>query len=399
MPRVGVGVMVSTYEGVPQRRATGPLFESYDLDLDAVAQRLRARPATALVGLQFPDGLRDYATEIEKILRAKTPGIEFVLSADPSYGACDLALNLKPLGVDVLVHFGHTQMPSIEHLFSWDVLYVAARHRLDVRAVSAEGAKRLRALTGGRRVGTAASEASEDQDASSPRPTRVGIVTTAQHQHKLQEMADAMKAEGFEVFVGAGDNRLAGLGQLLGCNFTAGTSIEADVDGFVYVGSGDFHPIAIAWGTDKPVVLADPYSNEVRTLEETMDRLMRQRFATVERARGAQAFGVLVGTKVGQERLKLARGLKRLLEAHGKEAHLIALDFFSWDNLQYFRHLDALVNTSCPRITTDDHARYPIPMLTPPELEVVLGTRAWEDYAFDEFKGTKPRPDERVVRL
>jgi 2-(3-amino-3-carboxypropyl)histidine synthase len=106
-----------------------------------------------------------------------------------------------------------------------------------------------------------------------------------------------------------------------------------------------------------------------------------------------------VGTRVGQERLKLARGLKKLLEQHGMEAHLIALDFFSWDNLQYFRHLDAFVNTSCPRITTDDYARYPMPMITPPELEIVLGKRTWEQYAFDEFKGTKPRPEERVMRL
>ncbi|HVM44283.1 MAG TPA: diphthamide synthesis protein, partial [Candidatus Thermoplasmatota archaeon] len=194
-----------TYEGIPQRRAVGPLFESYDMDLASVAQRIVARPDTRLVGLQFPDGLRDYATEIEKILRASTPGVEYVISADPSYGACDLALNLQRLGVDMLVHFGHTEMPSINHMFDWDVLYVAARHKLAVGDVAAAGAKRLAELTGGKRV---------------------GIVTTAQHQHKLQEMADAMKRDGFEVLVGAGDNRLAGFAQLLGCNFTAGTSIE-----------------------------------------------------------------------------------------------------------------------------------------------------------------------------
>jgi 2-(3-amino-3-carboxypropyl)histidine synthase len=286
---------------------------------------------------------------------------------------------LKPLGVDVLVHFGHTEMPSINHLFQWDVLYVAARHKLDVGPVSAAGARRLAQLAGWGK--------------------RIGIVTTAQHAHKLDEMAAAMKAEGFEVYAGRGDDRLGGPAQLLGCNYTAGTSIEDDVDGFVYVGSGDFHPIAIAWGTDKPVVLADPYTNEVRTLEAVMDQLMRQRFATIERARGARAFGVLVGTRVGQERMRLARGLQRLLESNGREAHLIALDYFSWDNLQYFRHLDALVNTSCPRITTDDWARYPMPMLTPPELEIVLGKRTWDEYVFDEFKGRRPAPKDRVLRL
>ncbi|MFA5861787.1 MAG: diphthamide biosynthesis enzyme Dph2, partial [Candidatus Thermoplasmatota archaeon] len=268
------------YEGEDQRRATGPLFESYDMDLDGVAARIIGRPNTSIVGLQFPDGLRDYATEIEKLLRAKAPGIEFVISGDPSYGACDLALNLKPLGVDLLIHFGHTEMPSINHMFNWDVMYVSARHKFDVRAASAAGAKKLSELTNGGK--------------------RVGIVTTAQHAHKLQDMADAMKANGFEVFVGRGDDRLGGAAQLLGCNYTAGTSIEEDVDGFVYVGSGDFHPIAIAWGTEKPVVLADPYTNEIRTIEAVMDQLMRQRFAAITRAKDAKAFGILVGTRVGQ---------------------------------------------------------------------------------------------------
>ncbi len=362
------------YEGEPAFRGAS-IFEAYDLDLEDVAARLRARPDTRLAALQFPDGLRDYATDVEKVLHARVPGVEFVISADPCYGACDLALNLQRLGVDVLVHFGHTEMPSIVRLFNWDVIYVAARHRAPVGDVVVSAAARLRDLV-----------------KVTGRAVRVGLVTTAQHAHKLDEAARALDAAGFEPFAGFGDNRLAGVGQLLGCNFTAGTSIDAHVDGFVYVGSGDFHPIAMQFGTRKPVVLADPYSGEVREIGDVMDRFLRQRFASIARARDARAFGVLVGTKVGQERLKLAIGLKKLIEQSGREAHLIALDFFSWDNLQYFRHLGALVNTSCPRITTDDYSRYPMPMLTPQELEVVLGRRSWEEYAFDEFKGTSPAP-------
>lgn len=366
---------MAAYEGSEERFRGASLFDAYDMDLDEVARKLNARAGTKLVALQFPDGLRDYATEVEKRLAAQTPGVQYVISADPCYGACDLALNLQRLGVDVLVHFGHTEMPSVVHLFNWDVIYVAARHRAPVGDVVVAGARALAAKLKieGRRV-------------------NVGLVTTAQHAHKLHEAADALEAAGFAPFVGYGDNRLAGMGQLLGCNFTAGTSIDAHVDGFVYVGSGDFHPIAMEFGTKKPVVLADPYSHEVRDIEAVMDRFMRERWASIARSQKATKFGVLVGTKVGQERLKLALGLKKLVEQHGKEAHLIALDFFSWDNLQYFRHLDALVNTSCPRITTDDYSRYPLPMLTPQELEVVLGRRTWDEYAFDEFKGTKPAP-------
>ncbi len=353
------------------------LLLSYELDLDDVVSRIVARKAdhkVEIVGIQLPDGLRDYATLIADKIEAEADVLP-VISADPSYGACDVALNLER-HIDLMVHFGHTEMPSIVPMYDLDVLFVPARHRASVAEVVVKAAKLLPGK-------------------------RVGIVTTAQHGHKLQEAVDALRGGGFEPVVGVGDNRLAGAAQLLGCNFTAGTSIEADVDGFVYLGSGDFHPIAMRFGTRKPVVLGDPYTNEVRTIDDVMERFMRQRFAAITAADGAKEFGLLVGLKVGQERMKLAKGLKKMLEQKGRKGHIIALDFFSWDNLQYFRHLDALVNTGCPRITTDDYSRYPMPMLTPPELEVVLGKRTWDEYAFDEFKGTKPAPkgDQRLLRL
>jgi 2-(3-amino-3-carboxypropyl)histidine synthase len=47
--------------------------------------------------------------------------------------------------------------------------------------------------------------------------------------------------------------------------------------------------------------------------------------------------------------------------------------------------VDAFVSTACPRIAIDDALRYKRPMLTPIELEVALGVRAWEDYAFDSI--------------
>jgi len=346
------------------------VFSSYDLDLAGTLAKLRAWPDLKTVGLQFPDGLRDYAAEIAQRFEGELPGVAVVVNADPSYGACDLALNMQKW-VDVLVHFGHTEMPSINHLHTMPVIFVPARHRADVSAVTVKAAGELP----GRRV---------------------GLLTTAQHAHQLKEAAEALRKAGFEPVVGVGDNRVAGAAQLLGCNFTAGTSVEPLVDGFVYIGSGDFHPIAIAFGTKKPVVLADPYTNEVRDLGGKMDLLLRQRHAAIARARDAKSVGILVSLRVGQERMLLAKGLKRLLEQSGRRATIIALDFFSWDNLQYFRHLDALVNTGCPRVTTDDYARYPMPMLTPQELEIVLGRRSWEDYAFDEFKGTKPAPKGRA---
>ena len=43
------------------------------------------------------------------------------------------------------------------------------------------------------------------------------------------------------------------------------------------------------------------------------------------------------------------------------------------------------VNTACPRLAYDDQVRFPVPMLTPPEFEILCGVRDWDDYAIDEY--------------
>jgi 2-(3-amino-3-carboxypropyl)histidine synthase len=48
--------------------------------------------------------------------------------------------------------------------------------------------------------------------------------------------------------------------------------------------------------------------------------------------------------------------------------------------------VDAYVNTACPRIAMDDSARYERPMLTIPELEIVLDERTWDGYEFDQIR-------------
>ena len=55
------------------------------------------------------------------------------------------------------------------------------------------------------------------------------------------------------------------------------------------------------------------------------------------------------------------------------------------DFLEGYR-VDAWVNTACPRIAIEDVLQYKKPLLTPPEFEIVVGERAWEDYAFDEIR-------------
>lgn len=345
--------------------AAFPWSETYDLDLDEVYRAVRSRGAKRVL-LQFPDGLRDYAARIAKLLEEQT-GAEGVVSGEPCYGACDTpsASAMHAAGADMLVQFGHSPMPSVPVR---DTLFVRAKYRMPIRPVL-EKAVRQERLAG----------------------KKVGFVTTAQYQHKLDEALAILKELGVEALVGKGDLRIALAAQILGCNYTAAKAVEPEVASFFYLGSGDFHPLGLALETPKDVIVADPETGDVRLMSGLRDRILRQRFAAIETAkrRGGKRFAVLVSTKAGQFRLKLAEQLKKRIEAKGGEAVIVQVDTLSPDNLQYFRHLDAWVNTACPRIATDDAAKYPVPMLTPPELEIVLGERDWEHYAFDEIAGDK----------
>jgi len=173
-------------------------------------------------------------------------------------------------------------------------------------------------------------------------------------------------------------------GQVLGCNFSA--IKDLDVDAFLYVGSGNFHALGIKLFDEKPVIIADPYMNEARTIDEFADRILRIRFAKITRAREASKFGIIVSSKKGQFRLDLAKTLKKMINKKGKEAFIIMLNNISPDLLTPFRDLDAFVITACPRIAIDDAHMYKKPLLTPQELQIVLNKRKWEEYEIDEIK-------------
>ncbi|PKK86210.1 MAG: diphthamide biosynthesis enzyme Dph2 [Thermoplasmata archaeon HGW-Thermoplasmata-1] len=338
-------------------------LHGYDMGIESAVARIRDAGISS-IGLQFPDGLRDHAAEFAEIFERET-GAGVVISASPCYGACDLAdSEMKDAGAEALVHFGHAEIPELESTYELPVFFVEAVSTCDVIPAVRNA---LAFLDGGKRI---------------------GVVAPIQHARRIGEVAEFLSRNGFTPVVGKGDCRIACPGQLLGCNMTAGGEIAGGVDAFLFVGSGNFHPLGLAVATGKRVVVADPHSGEARLaeLEELRDKVLRQRFAAITAAKDARSFGILVSTKPGQTRMALARSILRKLRSLGRSAHIIAMRQFTPDSLLYFRKLDAFVSTACPRIAIDDRSRYDVPMITPIELEIALGEREWGDYAFDEIK-------------
>ena len=320
-------------------------------ETERLLEVIRGRNAKT-VGLQFPVGLRTRAVELAEEIESKA-GVTCLVSADPSFGACDVS----DMPVDLIVHLGHAPMPHLRYnrVFFYDL-----------------PSPPLKSL--------------DFVDAALPLlPRRVGLLTTTQFRGWLPEIKEHLEKEGREVHIGEPDKRVAYAGQLLGCDYHAAEVVSKDVDGYLYVGTGEFHPLGVAFLTDKPIVIADPERGSARNLADLKDRILRQRFAAIARAQEATTFGILVSKKIGQDRMGLAKDLKALAEKHGRRASLFVMDLVSPDFLEGYR-VDAWVNTACPRIAIEDLLQYKQPFLTPQEFEIVLGERRWEDYLFDEIR-------------
>ena len=79
----------------------------YDLELGKVEEKIKAESAKT-VCIQLPDGLRPFAKNIADQLEKNT-GAKVIIWLGSCWGACDLPLEVNRLGVDLLVHWGHSE--------------------------------------------------------------------------------------------------------------------------------------------------------------------------------------------------------------------------------------------------------------------------------------------------
>lgn len=89
------------------------LKEKYNLELNRIVSEINKKKAK-LVLLQFPDGLKQYATAVVDFLEDKTKA-EFLIWFGTCYGACDTPVGLEEIKpkIDLRIQFGHNElMPS-----------------------------------------------------------------------------------------------------------------------------------------------------------------------------------------------------------------------------------------------------------------------------------------------
>jgi 2-(3-amino-3-carboxypropyl)histidine synthase len=317
------------------------------------------------IALQAPEGLKRSAVKLVNDLEGKLNIIVIIL-ADPCFGACDISTEkLTALNLDAIVHLGHAEIPNIINP-KIPIKYFELHSSIDSKAILQKKANMLAIKT------------------EFPTHSVIGLLGSVQYISQIQKIKNALEKEDFQIYIGTGDARLKHSGQVLGCNFSAARVIADTVDGFLFIGDGLFHPLGIALATNKKVLALNPLNNKVQDITNIRDRIMRQRIGAIAAIKEHTNFGILISTKIGQNRKDYALKIKEKLSKYNRTGTLLAMDNISPAQLDYLP-FEAYINTACPRLTIDDNQQYKKTIITPVELDIMLGERDWENYLFDEF--------------
>ncbi len=291
------------------------------------------------VGVQLPEGLKQHTTLVLDALKDHEP----ILFTDPSFGACDLRdEEAKKFGCKLLIHFGHACMGKqrIKTIFA-PVSYLFNEEEFDFLI------KEIIKL----------------------KEKTITLVTTINFLEELPRIKQELNKKRINT-TDTKESSHVQRNHVLGCDSSTITNSKNPV---VFVGDGDFHPNNLGFTLQKTkVFVINPIQRKTKKLEIN-DLFIKQRYATIARAKKCKSFGIFVSSKHGQFRLRLAKHVKKKLEEQGKKAYIIGCDYVSEDYVEGIK-IDCYVNTACPRIAYDDFRSFKKPIITPQEVALLEDT-------------------------
>ncbi len=316
-----------------------------------VVEQLKAMNARRIL-LQIPDGLKPSAFRLFNMF---SKDFNVIISSQGFYGACDIGNKEIYDNVDCIVQFGHSEIPNIK--YPKPVIFV--EYRNDVIDLDEKIFHELK------------------------RYKSIGLLSSIQYYDEMLYVAEILKGLGIKVVIGKTDKRMKYPGQVLGCNFSAVHSASLNVDAFLVVSTGMFHAIGAQLASDKDVYLLDLNEKRIKNIKSDVDAFLRKRYARISRALDAKKFCVLMDTKIGQYRRKLAEHIYNEIIDLGMQAILVTADNVNPYDIENLR-CDAVVFTGCPRVSIDDEEKFNVPVLTPQEFKSLFIKRS-NRYIMDEI--------------
>lgn len=188
------------------------------------------------------------------------------------------------------------------------------------------------------------------QDIIERLPRRVGLVFPVQCADLASQLKEILEKNGIDVLTGKGNQKRQG--QILGCDVSTIRTIKNDVDAFVYLGTGQFHPIAVALESDKPVYGINPETGEMTdTVRKEADRIKKEIKIKYFKFIHGKTIGLLISTKSGQFNMTWLNEFKKKFP--DKKFYTFAFETLNIPFLDNFPFIDLFVTTACPRLQED----------------------------------------------
>lgn len=89
-----------------EKKSFEEINEIYDFEIERIVDSIKKNRSKKVL-LQFPDGLKPYATVICDEIESRA-GCDCFIWLDSCFGACDVPIETKRLGIDLIIQFGHS---------------------------------------------------------------------------------------------------------------------------------------------------------------------------------------------------------------------------------------------------------------------------------------------------
>lgn len=202
---------------------------------------------------------------------------------------------------------------------------------------------------------------------------RIGLMSTVQFTNQLEKVRKTLEDNSKIIVIGKPTGSAVLEGQILGCDVSSATNVMNEVDCFLYIGTGNFHPFGllakpnlnevqmgaakqkVSLATEKPIYVLDPFTEKLREItKEEKQKLWKKQLLRLEQFKACRTIGLIISTKLGQCELQSnPEVLKEKLEKQGKKVYLFICDNITNSELLNFPRIEGWVNTACPRLADD----------------------------------------------
>ena len=173
-------------------------------------------------------------------------------------------------------------------------------------------------------------------------PAKIEMAYSIQFKEIAREIKKKIELKGIKVL---------GFYQVLGCTRIKNSNNKLNL-AILLIGSGKFHALNIGLQRENVYIYSNGIIEKIKS--EEVERLKQQKKAKIVGFLSSKRIGIIISTKPGQEKLKLAERLAERIRRKykDKKTYLFISNNIDVNGLENFE-IDFWINTACPRLQED----------------------------------------------